>query len=309
MILLQELQRASMDKTQSNYRELLRKGLKDEYDSAVRGYDVLGSIAIIGEQGRKGRIIADAVMRVNKNVKTVVSKAGAVKGKYRKREFEFVAGERNFIADYKENGCAFRFDIRKTFFSPRLSFERKRITELSKDREHVVVMFAGIGPFAIEIAKKNKGSEIIAVELNKDSYRYMLENIRINKTANVEPILGDAKSVVEGMADWADRIVMPLPMSAERFLGSAITAARNGCVIHYYSFGDSSDPFSESGKMARARAKDMGFTARVVGKRVVRPYSKNRSEVVLDIRIGKKSKSKKDKNEIKKRKKNKEIKE
>ena len=309
MILLQELQRASMDKTQSNYRELLKKGLKDEYDSAVRGYDVLGSIAIIGEQGRNGRIIAETVMKVNKNVKTVVSKAGAVKGRYRKREFEFVAGERNFVADYKENGCTFRFDIRKTFFSPRLSFERKRITELSKDNEHVIVMFAGIGPFAIEIAKKNKGSEIIAVELNKDSYRYMLDNIKINKTANVEPVLGDAKSVVEGMADWADRIIMPLPMSANKFLRSAVIAARNGCVIHYYSFGDSADPFSESGKMARELAKSMGFTARVVGRRVVRPYSKNISEIVIDIRIGKRSKSKKDKNKIKKSKKNKGTKE
>ena len=309
MILLQELQRASMDKTQSNYRELLKKGLKDEYDSAVRGYDVLGSIAIIGEQGRNGRIIAETVMKVNKNVKTVVSKAGAVKGRYRKREFEFVAGERNFVADYKENGCTFRFDIRKTFFSPRLSFERKRITELSNDKEHVIVMFAGIGPFAIEIAKKNKGSEIIAVELNKDSYRYMLDNIKINKTANVEPVLGDAKSVVEGMADWADRIIMPLPMSANKFLGSAVIAARNGCVIHYYSFGDSADPFSESGKMARELAKSMGFTARVVGRRVVRPYSKNISEIVIDIRIGKRSKSKKDKNKIKKSKKNKGTKE
>ena len=277
-----------MDKVQSDYRELLRKGLKDEYDSSVRGYDVLGSIAVIGERGKRGRVIADAVMKINKNVKTVVSKGGAVKGRYRKREFEFVAGERNFIADYKENGCTFRFDIRKTFFSSRLSFERKRITELSRDNEHVVVMFAGIGPFAIEIAKRNRNSEIVAVELNRDSYKYMLENIRINKTANVKAVLGDAKSIVEGMADWADRIAMPLPMSADKFLKSAIIAARNGCIIHYYSFGNSADPFSESGRMARELAKSMGFTARVVGKRVVRPYSKDTSEIVLDIRIGKK---------------------
>lgn len=290
-----------MDKVQSDYRELLRKGLKDEYDSSVRGYDVLGSIAVIGERGKRGRIIADAVMKINKNVKTVVSKAGAVKGRYRKREFKFVAGKRNFIADYKENGCTFRFDIRKTFFSPRLSFERKRITELSKDNEHVVVMFAGVGPFAIEIAKRNRNSEIIAVELNRDSYRYMLENIRINKTANVKAVLGDAKSIVEGMADWADRIVMPLPMSADKFLKSAIIAARNGGIIHYYSFGNSAYPFSESGKMARELAKSMGFTARVVGKRVVRPYSKNISEIVLDIKIGKRDKNKRDKNRINKR--------
>lgn len=281
-----------MDKMQSGYRELLRDGLGEEYESAVKGYDVLGSIAIIGERGRNGRIVADAVMKVNKNVKTVVSKAGAVKGRYRRREFEFVAGERNFIAEYKENGCIFRFDIRKTFFSPRLSFERNRITELSKDGEHVIVMFAGVGPFAVEIAKRNRNSEIIAVELNRDSYRYMLENVKLNKTGNVKAILGDAKRACSGIEEWADRIIMPLPMSADKFLESAVRSARDGCIIHYYAFGNTGDLFSESSRMARKLAKSMGFTARIVGKRTVRPYAKGTSEVVLDIRIGKKKKRK-----------------
>lgn len=281
-----------MDKMRSGYRELLRRGLGEEYESAVKGYDVLGSIAIIGERGRNGRIVADAVMKVNKNVKTVVSKAGAVKGRYRKREFEFVTGERNFVAEYKENGCTFRFDIRKTFFSPRLSFERNRITGLSKDGEHVIVMFAGVGPFAVEIAKRNRNSEIIAVELNRDSYKYMLENVKLNKTGNVKAVLGDAKSACSGIEEWADRIIMPLPMSADKFLESAVRSARDGCIIHYYSFGNTGDLFSESSRMARKLAKSMGFTARIVGKRTVRPYAKDTSEVVLDIRIGKKKKRK-----------------
>lgn len=282
-----------MDKIQSNYRELLKAKLGKGYDSAVKGYDVLGSIAVIGESGKTGRSIADSVMEVNKNVKTVVSKAGAVKGRYRRRQFAFVAGERNYIAEYRENGCIFRFDIRKTFFSPRLSFERKRVADLSKDNEHVIVMFAGIGPFAIEIAKKNKKSDVVAVELSKDSYKYMLDNIKKNKVGNVRPVLGDAGKVVEKMPGWADRIVMPLPMSAEKFLEGAIDSSRDGCIIHFYSFGSADSPFSGSAKMARELAEKKGFSARIVGKRVVRPYAKDTSEIVLDIRISKKNKGRK----------------
>ncbi len=276
-----------VDRLQSNYRELLKKKLGRRYDEAVKGYDVLGSIAVIGESGRDGKAVADAVMSVNKNIRTVVSKAGAVKGRYRKRQYVFVAGEKNYIAEYRENNCVFRFDIRKTFFSPRLSFERKRIVDLSKDKEHVVVMFAGVGPFAIEIAKKNKNSEVIAIELNKDSFGYMLENIKLNKIKNVIAVLGDAKKAVEKKRNWADRIMMPLPMSSDKFLESAMGCARDGCVVHFYSFGNASAPFSDSSKNARELARSMGFSARVVGKRVVRPYARDISEIVLDIRISK----------------------
>ncbi len=271
-----------------SYRDLLRSSLGKDYDSSIKSYEVLGSIAVIGEGGKKGRAIAQSIMQVNKGVKTVLRKAGAVKGKYRKRAFALVAGKRNYIAEYRENGSVFRFDVRKTFFSPRLAYERKRIVDLSKDGENVVVMFAGVGPFAIEIARKNRRSVVTAIELNKDSYRYMLENIKINKTSNVNAALGDANRAEEVVEGLADRVIMPLPMKAHEFLSTAMMISKDKGVIHYYAFGDSEDPFSEGIKLVKGCADANGRSARIINKRVVRPYSSRSVEVAIDFTVSKK---------------------
>ena len=43
--------------------------------------------------------------------------------------------------------------------------------------------FAGVGPFAIEIAKSHPRASVLAIELNPSAYGYMLKNIRLNKAA------------------------------------------------------------------------------------------------------------------------------
>ena len=102
----------------------------------ARGYDLLGNIAIIEEESRaKEREKAKELLGTHKQVRTVLAKAGAVTGVYRIRKVRYVAGERNYTADYRENNCLFRFDVRKTFFSNRLSFERTRILGLVKPKE------------------------------------------------------------------------------------------------------------------------------------------------------------------------------
>ena len=135
---------------------------KKELSKLARGYDQLGDIVIIEFDGSKGKEkeIAQILMDSNRSIKTVLAKAGAISGKYRVRKLRYVAGKKNFIATYVENGCRFRFDTRKVFFSNRLSYERSRIIKLVKDRERIMVMFAGIGPFAIEIAKAKRHTKI-----------------------------------------------------------------------------------------------------------------------------------------------------
>lgn len=265
------------------HRELIREVLNNrEYQSTVKGLDILGSIAIIDVEPKFAKLFANSVLRANKNVGTVLRKGGALSGRYRKRSYIFVSGKRSYRARYKENGCIFEFDVRRTFFSNRLAYERKRIVDLSKNGEHVIVMFAGVGPFAIEIAKKNSRSKIIAVELNKYAYKYMLENIRINKVKNVVPVLADANKISVKYGDYADRIIMPLPKDSHRFLNSAITAARNNCIIHYYAF-DGTDEYSGALAAIRSTVKEFDAGFRVVNKRVVRPYSADTSEVVIDF--------------------------
>ncbi len=267
-----------------SYRELLLEALGQErYLRITKSYDQLGNIVIIDVEKRLARKVARIILETHKNAETVLRKEGAVRGRYRTRKYSFVMGKRGYTARYNENGASFVFDVRKTFFSPRLAYERKRITDLSNDGELVVVMFAGIGPFAIEIAKKNRRSRVVAIELNKAAYGYMLENVRLNKTPNVIPVLGNAMAPPREYLGKADRIIMPLPADSSRFLGSALRLCGPRCIIHYYSFVD--DNGEEEVRRASLLSSKMGFSMRLLGSRVVRPYSARTSEIVMDLEV------------------------
>lgn len=275
-----------MSERMPSYRETLRGLLGEKrYAEATKSYDILGNIAIIDAKGATAKKIAKAVMATNKNVETVLRKGGAISGRYRTRKYHYVAGKRNFIARYRENNSVFEFDVRKAYFSARLAYERRRIINQVRNGERVMVMFAGVGPFAIEIAKAKKKTKVVAIELNKYAYRYMLDNIRINKTPNVTPILGDVKKVAEKYYNFADRIIMPLPKDSYSFLGSALEVAKRGCVIHYYAFGESKKAFEQHSKKLIEFFQRHKRGARIVGKRVVRPYSATEVEIVLDAKI------------------------
>ncbi len=256
---------------------------------AARGYDAIGSIVVIDARTHASALrMARMLMRSNKNIKTVLAKAGPVSGRYRTRSYTYVAGRRTFQAQYKENGCTFRLDVRKAFFSPRLAFERGRISAVSKDGENVMVMFAGVGPYAIEIARAHKNSKIVAIELNRSAYSYMLENIRINKVQNVEPRLGDVGKIAADYSGFADRIVMPLPKDSYRFMQAALRAAKRRCIVHYYAFGSKDHAVDEHVVRISGLLKRMGVSMRVVSSRTVRPYSASEIEVVIDFEMKKK---------------------
>ena len=71
-------------------REVLSKKLtKKELKALITSYDVMGSIAIIGvpdELKKKEKLIAETLLSMHNNVKTVLKKAGIHKGKYRRQK-------------------------------------------------------------------------------------------------------------------------------------------------------------------------------------------------------------------------------
>lgn len=258
---------------------------KKEFEMLSRGYDLLGDIAIIEFKGKKSseRKIASVLMETNSNIKTVLAKVGAVSGKYRVRKVRHVGGKKTFVANYRENGCLFRFDVRKVYFSNRLSFERSRILSLVKNKENVMVMFAGVGPFAIEIGKKFKDANVVAIELNKHGYNYMVENIKLNKLNNVEPILGDVKKIKK-YSNFADRIIMPLPKSSLNYLDDAYRIAKKRSIIHLYTFSNQ-DKQIEVINAIKENARKRNYKVKILNKRTVRPYSTSTSEIVVDYLI------------------------
>ncbi len=213
-------------------------------------YDVIGNIAILKFEGEvkndyKKRF-AKKLLQFHPNIKTVLEKSERVKGRLRTIKTKYLAGEKTKEAEYKENGCVFKFDVEKCYFSPRLSEERKRITEKCKSGEKILVMFGGVAPFAIVIAKnKPQIKKIVSVELGKECSKYAKINVKLNKLEKkVETIQGDVKKVLPKLKkkkEIYDRIIMSRPNLKETFLKSALVVARKGTIIHYYGFCHEND--------------------------------------------------------------------
>ncbi len=259
----------------------------DVAHSVDTGYDHLGNIAVIDPDGMtkaQEKVLAKHILAANGAITTVLAKGGPVEGVYRVRKVRHVLGKRTFEARYREHGCVYDFDVRKTFFSARLAYERARIAELARHDRHIIVMFAGIGPFAIQIAKRNWAAKVIAIELNRYACRQMDEEIRLNRTTNVMPVQGDVKKMGGRYDGFADRIVMPLPKTSTRFLDEAFAMARDGCVVHFYSFIKMGGLPQLIGEI-REHARLNSCSVKVLFTRTVRNYSAREIEVVVDYRI------------------------
>ncbi len=254
-----------------------------------RGYDILGNIAIIDiADGKKKEMeFAKSVLAKHKSVKTILAKAGAVSGTYRTRKYRYVLGERTFITTYRENNCVFRFDVRKTFFSNRLSYERARIAGLVKENENVMVFFSGIGPFVIEIAKVHKKANVVGIELNGYACKAAAYCAKMNKVANVKFETGDVKKLAEKYEGFADRIIMPLPQDAAKFLDQALLVAKKKATVHLYAFGPSTSAFNDIAAKVDEHAARRKYNVAFKSRRVVRPYSAKDVEIVLDYLITK----------------------
>jgi len=211
---------------------------KKELDLLKRSMDITGSIAIIeipSELEKKEKLIAQEVLKNNKNIRTVLKK-GRHEGVFRTQKLEYLAGEKTKEAVCKENHVMLKLDVEKVYFSPRLSHERGRIVDLIKKPEEVLVMFSGCGPYTCAIAKNTPAKYVTGVEINPGGHNYALQNILINKLNNAGAFLGDVKNIVPKLKKKYDRIIMPLPKSATDFLDVALKYAKKKAIIHFYDF-------------------------------------------------------------------------
>jgi tRNA (guanine37-N1)-methyltransferase len=246
-------------------------------------YERLGDIVIVDEDdSERARTIADAIMASNVRAKTVVNRASKVRGEFRVRDWEVLAGDGTETV-HREYGYEFALDIAAVYFSPRLATERHRVVERVAASEHVVDMFAGVGPFAIPMA--DRGAEVVGVDVNPVAIEYLRENAERNGVSDrVTAIEGDVREVAVDYENWADRLVMNLPHSANEFLDAAVLMAGDDCVIHYYDIQHEDDPFGP-GVDAIQAAVGTAYDVSVERERVVRSYAPHEHNVVLDVRL------------------------
>lgn len=213
---------------------------EDEIQLLVRGYDILGDVAIIivpEELSPHETAIADAILEASHNIRVVAKRAGKYSDEYRTIALKKIGGQGGLETIHKEYGMRLHVDPEKVYYSPRSGNERYRIASLVSPGERVLVMFSGIAPFPLMIASNSEAQEITGIEKNPVAHLFALKNLAANrKTSNITLLHGDVKDIIPGIETHFSRIVMPLPQSASDHLELAIRSLAINGWLHFYDF-------------------------------------------------------------------------
>ena len=261
---------------------------------AYNSFDIIGDIAVTKvpkPSTEKAGIIAETIMKKHRNVKAVFTQETAVSGVFRLRSLTYVGGENRTCTVHKENGCRFKVDLEKCYFSPRLCGERRRIASLVQQNETVVNMFAGVGCFSILIAKRQPMAKVYSIDINPVAVEFMKENIRLNRVyGKVVPLLGDTKEIIQNQLQHsADRVLMPLPEKAFDYLSTALSVLKpSGGWIHLHVFEHATkteDPTEKVKQKVKSALDILGVRFVVSVVRVVRSIGPNWWQLVADVQV------------------------
>ena len=275
---------------------MLKKALENvlsekESEELFSAFDQVGEIIIVRIPESllpKKKIIGEKLLEQVKTARSVFYQSSSVEGDFRTRDLEIIAGEDNTVTEYKEFGCRFIVDVEKAFFSPRLSTERDRISNLVQDGEIVINMFGGVGMFSI-IAAKRKKCTVYNIDINPIAANLCEKNIELNKLAGkIISIQGDAAQIVEErLKDKGDRVLMLLPERSDEFLSSAISATKSKGIIHYYSHIHA-DKKSQAAKNSEKHFQDITpVKSKILYSKIVRAVGPRYYQTVVDVRITK----------------------
>ncbi len=272
-------------------KEKLKQYLsEEELKKAPSSFEIIGSregaVAIVeidSSLENKKNLIAECIRKLHKNVKTVLRKRSKRKGEYRLRDFEFlIEGPTEVI--HKEHGYLIKVDPTKVYFSAREATERQRIAEKVEEGEEILIMFSGVAPFAIAIAKKRKKVKIYCVEANEAAHKYATENIKINKLeGKIIALKGRVEEICKGFGEEFDRILMPLPERAWDFLELAIKCLKKRGIIHFYAI--CKEDLAECKSKLETLLEELKVKFKIKEIRKVLPYAPRKWKVCFDIEI------------------------
>ncbi len=171
---------------ETSLRKSMEKVLNaEELEHFKTSFDVVGDIAIMeidDELISKEKEIGEMLLKLHKSVKVVCKKSGIHNGVFRTQDLLVIAGEDRKETVYKENGIQLKLDVEKVYFSPRLSTDRKRISEMLQPGEDVLAMFSGCGPYPMVMLRKEPTINVVSIEINPNGAKYQRENLILNKS-------------------------------------------------------------------------------------------------------------------------------
>lgn len=248
-------------------------------------FDVIGNIAILQaknkKQEQKMKKFAQKLLKDQKNIKSVFLRQ-KIHGRLRVPTLRWLAGSKATETIHKESGVFYKLDIKTCYFSPRLGTDRVELAKKVKKGEKVLIMFSGIAPYPIIIAKYSKAKQVYGIELGKEASCYAEENVKLNKLKNVTLIQGDVKKKVSRLKIKFDRIVMARPQLKEDFLRYAFLVSKKGTMIHFYDFVHS---LNESIAKINNAAKKAKRAVEILGYNKVREIAPYKYHIRIDFKI------------------------
>jgi len=242
-------------------------------------FDTIGKIAVIDikdELLEYKKVIAEGLIKTSPKIRTVFRKKRAVSGKFRLRELEFLVGQNDSVALHREYGVSLLVDLQKVYFSPRLSSEHWRITQMIRDGETILDMFTATGIFALLICKYHLAS-VTALDHNPAGISALAQNITMNKLkGEIFPICSDA--MVFESSDLFDRVIMNHPSGAEKFLMKADSLLKSGGFLHFYTFVSIENYEREASRILHQQLPQY----KVVHVQRIRQFSPNEYHVAVD---------------------------
>ncbi|MFB6174176.1 MAG: class I SAM-dependent methyltransferase family protein [Halobacteriales archaeon] len=270
--------------------DLLReRGWSDaEIERAPGSWAVVGDVVLVRfpgdcpRRGEVGRALLDL-----QGADTVLARRG-IEGEHREPDVEVVAGSGRTETVHTEHGTRYALDLAEVMFSPGNKAERARMGEVATEGERVLDMFAGIGYFALPMARAGAG--VTAIERNPAAFRYLTENAVLNGVEDrFRPIRADCRDVVGWAADGldvaADRVVMG-HYDAHEYLDAALAALEPGGVLHMHEATPEALLPERPVERLRAAAAEAGRTVEGLEHRRVKTHSEGVVHAVVDARIG-----------------------
>ncbi len=279
-----------------NFKNKLKENLKgilgdEELTFLPRGFQTLGNIIILKLNPKlinKEHLIAKAYLELLPRIRSVYINRGRIVGTFRKPEqIELIGGEDDPIVEHKEHEVIYKFNITKIMFSKGNINERRYLATLVKNREVIVDMFAGIGYFSLPIAKHSSVGKIYSIELNPESYKFFVENIKLNHLeSKIVPINGNCKTEVIKLSESgirADRVIMGVFPAPKEYIQEALTLVKDGGTMFHYEGVVEKKNYSHLFDDFNDIAQEEGFKSVLKHHRFIKSYGPNLFHTVLDI--------------------------
>ncbi|KAI9159432.1 tRNA(m(1)G37)methyltransferase [Blastocladiella emersonii ATCC 22665] len=174
--------------------EILKAVLPEDAE-VISAFETIGDIAHMNLREHVleyKRLIAEVILDKNTRIATVVNKTSSIHTQFRTFPLEILASRNpdhtpdHLETTLAENGVTFRVNFATVYWNSRLHTEHSRLVDSFAETDLIADAMCGVGPFAIPAAK-NRACAVVANDLNPESYRWLVHNIRANGISGAPP--------------------------------------------------------------------------------------------------------------------------